>query len=163
MIGEEKKTPINSLNIWVIISVVLAVILISVLAFAVFQPNILGQFSQGGNKAKMVVISSDDAAVKLVDFINEVYGPRFGLVTLKSAAEESGMYKVTITANDQGQLVDQDVYISKDGKFFIPQAFLITDVLDQWSQVKDQVNNPTESPATPEVQAPAPEATNTLE
>lgn len=117
----------NKLNIWLVVSIILAVALIAVLAFY-----------NMGDKEEMIIIPSEEAGDKLLNFINEVYGPQVGLATLKEVVEKSGLYEVSVTLTDQGQPVDQVVFITKDGEFFIPQALEIKEMLSQLEAWKQQ-------------------------
>ncbi|MFA6410821.1 MAG: hypothetical protein WCW26_04590 [Candidatus Buchananbacteria bacterium] len=121
-------------NIWLIVSIVLAVILVIVAGLALAKT--MG--SKTNESGKMVVLSSDDASKKLLSFINEVYGAQVGPATLKGVVETSGLYEVTVTISDSGKDVDQKVYISKDGSLFIPQAMNIADVLTQFKAYQQQ-------------------------
>jgi len=112
---ENKKTIVVRLprvNIWMVFTLVLAVVLVLGLS------GILPIFRTTG----MFVLGSSDAAKKAVDYINENL-VQTGSVTLKSVEEVGGMYKITTTY--QGQEIP--VFLTKDGKYlFVSEPFDIT-------------------------------------
>lgn len=127
-----QPTPMKKpMNIWVIISIVLAIALIGVSVYA-FGPM---KTSQNGS---MVVKSSDQASADLISFINKVYGAQVGNATLKSTSEQSGLYEVALSISANGTPTDQTVYVTKDGKFFIPQVIDIADVSQQFETYQQQ-------------------------
>lgn len=135
-------TPANSkatgkeLNIWMIVSIVLALALIVMIGVVLLKTNLVGKSQSAGGK--MIVLSADQASDKLLKFINEVYGPQVGLATLKGATEANGLYEVTVGITDNGQPVDQKIYVTKDGALFIPQAMNIDDITQQFRTFQAQ-------------------------
>ena len=123
-------------NIWLVISIILAIALVGVVAVTMLQ-----------NKGGVTVLKSDAAGSKLISFINEVYGQQVGTATLKTITDENGLYKVVVTVTQNNAPVDQTVFISKDGKLFIPQALNIEDMSKQFEAYKAQQQNPTTPPA----------------
>lgn len=121
-------------KLWMIVSVVLFIALIAVVAFFAIKPGALPT-SSGSNAP---VIKADDAAASLVDFINKIYSQQVGTATLKSVTEESGLYKVTVGITANGNPVDQEVYLTRDGKLFIPQVIKVDEVLTQYDQYQQQ-------------------------
>ena len=132
-------------KLWMIVSVVLFIALIAVVAFFAIKP---GALSTGGNSAP--VVKADEAANSLVDFINKIYSQQVGTATLKSVTEENGLYKVTVGITANGSPVDQEVYLTRDGKLFIPQVIKVDDVMAQYQQQQQAGTG-----------APAPTNTNT--
>lgn len=120
-------------KLWMIVSVVLFIALIAVVAFFAVKPGALSPSSSNAP-----VVKADDAAASLVDFINKIYSQQVGTATLKSVVEENGLYKVTVGITANGSPVDQEVYLTRDGKLFIPQVIKIDDVLAQYQQYQQQ-------------------------
>ena len=140
----ENKSHKNPLNIWMIISAVLAVVTVVLI---MMWPK--AGAGNGGVKA----ISTDDAGTKLVEFVNKIYGPQIGLSTLKSVETKSGLYQITVTVDNNGQAVDQVVFMTQDGLMFIPQALDITQVESEYETfLQQQGTMPVgeEQPANPE-------------
>ncbi len=109
------------MNAWMIISIILAIALVAVVV----------TLNKGGDPT-FKPVSSQDAGKALISFVNEIYGSQIGISTLKTITEKNGMYQATVTVKNAGQDVDQTVYMSKDGKLFIPQALNIADVTTQY-------------------------------
>lgn len=128
-------------NIWLVISIILMIALISVLATNVFK----------NKQTKLITIPPDQAASKLVDFINKIYGPQVGIATLKSVSEENGLYKVEVKVINNNESIDQTIFITYDGKLFIPQTIDIEDVLAQYEAFQKQQQN-----IQPQTNPPAP-------
>jgi hypothetical protein len=143
------------------IIIVVVIIVVAIAAFAFLKG---GAKNQNGTE-KFAAISSQDAGSKLVSFINEIYGQQIGQVTLKTVTQENGLYKATITLTENGQPVDQNVYISQDGKLFLPQAIVMEDALTQFQALKQQQQAQPQGTAgdvnadTNPTPTPAPEAT----
>ncbi len=68
------------------------------------------------------IVSSQDASVKMIDFINKNILNGQGTATLVSTADESGVYKVKFNVNSQ----EVEWAITKDGKFVFPQTIDLT-------------------------------------
>ena len=120
------KTP---LNIWMIISAVLAVV---VVVLVVMWPK------AGASNGSVKAISTADAGAKLVEFVNKIYGPQIGLSTLKSVETKSGLYQITVTVDNNGQAVDQVVFMTQDGLMFIPQSLDIAQVESEYEAFLQQ-------------------------
>ena len=138
-------------KLWMIVSVVLFIALVAVIGFFATKPGALG----GGNSAP--IVKADDAANSLVDFINKVYAEQVGTATLKSVTEESGLYKVTVGITANGQPVDQEVYVTRDGMLFVPQIIKVDEVMAQYEDFQRQQQAGTGTPAP----VPPPTDTNT--
>lgn len=123
-------------NIWLVISIILAIALVGVVAVMMLQ-----------NKGGITVLTPDKAGSTLISFINKVYGQQVGTATLKTITDENGLYKIVLTVTQNNAPVDQTVYVSKDGKLFIPQALNIEDMLKQFEAYQAQQQNPTTPPA----------------
>lgn len=122
-------------NTWLVVSIILAIALIGVIAVTML-----------GNKGGITVLTPEKAGSSLISFINEVYGQQVGTATLKTITDENGLYKVVVTVTQNNAPVDQTVYISKDGKLFIPQALNIADMQKQFEAYKAQQQNPAGTP-----------------
>lgn len=103
-----------------------------------------------GEKEGITVVKADQAGKILVDFINEVYGPQIGPVTLKEITGKNGLYQVTLTVTNQGQTLDQVVFLSRDSKLFIPQVIDVEQSLAQFRDFQNQAAQPSAAlPAAP--------------
>lgn len=139
------QSPEKKPNVLLIICIILAIALVGLIGFVVYEK--VG--AKGTASPKMAVLSSDQASKDLVDFINEVYGPRIGPVTLKSVSDENGLYKVVLTVTENGAPSDQEVYVTKDGKIFVPQAIDIATMKEQFKTYQAQQEAaPADSAAT---------------
>ena len=128
------KAGANKPNPWLIVSLGLALILLIVLANNYLQPTKNGS-------GDLVVIDSQQAGSDLVDFINQIFGPQIGgTVSLQSVNEVNGIYEVNILASNvpAGQPAEQIVYMTKDGKFFIPQVIDINTVKANFQAAQQQ-------------------------
>jgi protein-disulfide isomerase len=106
MAEEEKKVitiHLPNINLWMIATLVLAVVLIVV-------------YLKGFSVTGLAVLTSQQAANKAIDYINKNL-VQTGTASLVSVEEMSGVYKV-ITSY-QGQQIP--VYVTKDGRFLILQ------------------------------------------
>ena len=120
-------------NLWMVVSIVLAIVLVGVVFTNYFS-----------TKEEMTVLEPDVAGQTLLDFINEVYGAQIGTAVLKEVTPESGLYKVVISLVDPqtSQPVDQTVFLSRDGKYFVPQIVEIGAVLSQFRTIQQQPQAP---------------------
>lgn len=135
-------------NIWLVVSIVLAIALVGVLAANVVKKE------GGDEKGKIVVVEPEKAGGSLLDFINKVYGPQVGTATLKEVTEENGLYKVSLTVVDNtGAPVEQTVFLTRDAKLFIPQAIDIESVLAQFDALQQQQQPAVNTNAASEVPA----------
>lgn len=132
------------MNVWMIVSAVLAIALIIATISAT---------KGGGNDSNFNPISSDEAGNVLINFVNEIYGGQIGQSTLKSVTEKNGLYKIIVNVDNAGQSVEQTVFMTKDGKLFIPQALDMADVSNQY---QDFLNSGQAAPGViaPPVSAP---------
>lgn len=112
----ESKMPGKPMNVWMIISVILLVVLAGVIAAA------LPKFMGGKN-----AVSAKTASDTVLSFVNEIYGAQLGAVTAKgeATAEENNLYKITLVITKDGAPVEESVYVTKDGKTFIPSGAMI--------------------------------------
>ncbi|OGY44550.1 MAG: hypothetical protein A3J62_01110 [Candidatus Buchananbacteria bacterium RIFCSPHIGHO2_02_FULL_38_8] len=129
---ETTQPTASKTNIWMIISIVLAVALIGALATKLPQTD--------NNGDQMTVLSTEQAGQELLSFLNEIYGPQLGTITLQSITEKNGLYEATIGLTDpqQGQAVSEVAFITKDGQLFIPQVINIQEGLNQFRSVQQQ-------------------------
>lgn len=143
-------------NPWIIVSIVLALALVVV--------SLMSFGGLTGSKDKMTVLSSDQAGTQLLAFINQVYSAQVGTAALKSVTEENGLYKVTVTVTNPttNQPEDQPVYVSRDGKLFIPQVIDIdktkTD-FEAFQQQQQQAPADTQGTVTPPTDTTTPQDT----
>lgn len=112
------------MNVWMIVSAVLAIALVVAIVSA----------KGGSGDSDFQPISSDKAGNILIEFVNEIYAGQIGASTLKSVTEKNGMYEIIVTVDNNGQAVDQTVFVSRDGKLFIPQALDMADVRSQYQE-----------------------------
>jgi len=130
--GHHHASPSNALSLsavrnnpWMVVSAVLVVVLIILVASGGF----------GGG------VSGSKAASNLISYIDSLGK---GSATLVNVSEDSGMYLVTVKFQDQ----DIPVYVSKDGKFLIPDRVSIV-VSGNTASISGQVvQQPTEVPKT---------------
>ena len=80
---ETTQPTASKTNIWMIISIVLAVALIGALATKLPQTD--------NNGDQMTVLSTEQAGQELLSFLNEIYGPQLGTITLQSITENNGL------------------------------------------------------------------------
>ena len=116
------------MNVWMIVSAVLAIALIIAIVSAT---------KGGSSDASFKPVSSDEAGNILIGFVNEIYAGQIGQSTLKSVTEKNGMYEIIVTVNSNGQDIDQTVFLTRDAKLFIPQALDINDVQRQYQEFLD--------------------------
>jgi len=127
--SETSKKKSSSPIKWQLATIVLAIILVLVLAFLI---------PQVANGNKITVVKPQEAGASLVDFINKIYGPQLGgTASLGDISEENGIYKISLAIAGSDQ-PDQTVYLTKDGKMFIPQIIDIDDVLTQYTNYQAQ-------------------------
>jgi hypothetical protein len=123
------KKPTKKPNIWLITTVILAIALIAVLAFTL---------PKTGADRGMTVVSAEEAGNTLVDFVNKIYGAQIGVATLKEVNELNGLYAAEVEVIQDGQAVDQTIYITRDAKVFIPQALEMSSMLEQFEAFQQQ-------------------------
>ncbi|MFA6322904.1 MAG: hypothetical protein WCX71_05580 [Candidatus Buchananbacteria bacterium] len=119
------------MNIWLIVSIILAVALIGVIGYS------LSTKLAKGDKG-MKIVKSDEAANTLIGFVNEVYGDRVGTVALKGVTEKNGLYEVTFSMTSNGTPTDQIVFVTKDAKIFIPQVIDMAQMQEQYKAYLQQ-------------------------
>jgi len=119
------------MNVWLIVSIILAIALIAL---------VITNYTGANKGEKIQPISTEDASAKLLDFVNKIYGTQLGTLTVKEVTEENGLYKATFTLTDPttGQPVEQPAFITKDGEKFIPQMIDISEALDQFQALQQQ-------------------------
>ncbi len=147
ILKSESRPQAKQANVWLVTSIILVLILAGVVGFMAYE-------KMGNNTASkgMTVLSADEAAQSLIDFINEVYGERVGQVTLKATADKNGLYEVTLGITENGTPSDQVVYVTKDGKIFIPQ---IIDIATMREQYQAYLQEQAAQPAAPTDTEPA--------
>jgi hypothetical protein len=130
--SESSKTASRPINPWMIATGVLVIVLLAVLAF----DNPLAPKVERANP--------ETSAQALVSFINTIYAGQVGPATLVSTTEEHGLYKVTVKAsNQEGAPITQDVYMSLDGKMFVPEAHEMSEVLMRFEEYQESLKNGT--------------------
>ncbi len=100
---------------WQIISAVLLIVLI------------ITFFKCSGTEEVEGVMTTEEAGQEVMTFINGNLMQPGTEATLDSIAEESGLYKLEISAQDQ----KITSYVTKDGKVFFPQAMELDEVEEQ--------------------------------
>ena len=126
------KIEANKQNPWLIVSIGLGLILLIVLG---------SNYLKSSSKNSLAVVDPQQAGTDLVGFINQVFAPQIGgTVSLQSVNEVNGIYEVNILASNvpAGQPAEQIVYMTKDGKFFIPQVIDINTVKANFQAAQQQ-------------------------
>lgn len=119
-------------NIWPAISILLAIALVVSLS---------GGFSgKLGKSSGSKAIPAEEASDILLNFVNEVYAAQVGISVLKDVTEVNGLYQVTVTVNNPAtnQSIDQVIFVTLNGKMFIPQALNIDDAAGQFRTFLEQ-------------------------
>lgn len=140
-------------NLWMISTIVLAVVLVALIAF-------------GGGKnlftqSKFKVIGTQQGSEVLSGFLQEVYGDKIQ-VTFNDISEENGLYKISAGIKDvkSGQDSNGFLYISQDGKLFIPQPINIDEALAQFRSINAPQPQPSADgsplPSLENAESPAP-------
>ncbi len=111
----------NKTNVWMTVSIVLAIGLVLALAG-----------NRGGSG-----IGTSEAGESLVTFLNTNVVPDGG-VTLKEVIDKGSLYQVNVLYNGQ----DIPVFISKDGKYFIQGATDMTAAADNPANTNTNTNTP---------------------
>jgi hypothetical protein len=135
----KKKEKKSEPNIWLIVSIILAIALVGVLA-TTLKPNMFA--GDKDNASDFIVISKEDASSKLVGFITEVYGAQIGTPTIKEVNEKYGMYEVKMSLIADGQPRDEVTFVTKDGKLFVPNVLIMEEALQQfrdWQTQQQQI------------------------
>jgi glutaredoxin len=115
---EEKKKEgvtikISKTNVWMISTIILAIILVGVL---IRGQGITGQF------VTPTAMSAQDAGKKAIDYINQYLLSGVGNATLDSVKEENGLYNVKLSISGR----QYDSYVTTDGKLFFPSVIDIS-------------------------------------
>ena len=137
----------KSMNVWMIISAVLAVALIISIVTAT-----------QGRDSSLNKISGDQAGSTLISFVNEIYAGQIGQSTLKSVTPKSGLYEVVVTVDNAGQKVDQTVFVSQDGTLFFPQALNMEEVKTQYQAFQQSGQGAVTPPADTQLEGTPPAA-----
>ena len=147
----------QNINPWMISTIVLAIAIVGIFIFG--GKSLLSSF--GGN---IEAIGPQKGSDDLLKFLSEVYGDKVGTVTPTGVAEENGLYKVTVTFAKDGQTSSGDLYITRDGKLFIPQIIGIEDTVTKFREANkppDAVGDanvdasPEDSPAVMDKEKPS--------
>ena len=92
----------------------------------------LGQTGQG-NQA----VSSDQAAQKLLDFVNNIILGGQKKASLLKVLDEDGFYKVSFSVEDQ----EVEWQISRDGRFVFPQVIDLTKTVEPAQETGKEIGN----------------------
>lgn len=125
-INQKKKT-----NTWKILTIVFILLFIAALFTRGFTIlNVTGK----------AALSKDDAKAKADDFIQKYIVLPGITINIDNIAEESGLYRIDITATSGDSTENAKAYLSKDGKLFFLQAIPLDDVdsLLQQQQAQQQ-------------------------
>ncbi len=122
---EAKKE--QNINPWIVSTIVLAIAIVGIFIFG--GKSLFSSF--GGN---IEAIGSKEGSDSLLKFLSEVYGDKVGTVTPSGVTEENGLYKVTVTFAKDSQTSSGDLYITRDGKLFIPQIINIDDTVSKFRE-----------------------------
>jgi hypothetical protein len=101
----------------------------------------------GCSRAKVTVISLEEAKAKSLSFINSNLVQAGQEVTVKDAVEENGLYKIVINMSSGQEVI---TYITKDGGKFFPQ---VMDIAETEKKIADQ-----KASSTPETASTAPKS-----
>ncbi|MBT4277941.1 hypothetical protein HOD96_04315 [Candidatus Falkowbacteria bacterium] len=109
-----------------------------------------------GDKTTEELLTAEEAQKKLTDFINEAYGQSVKGIEVMETEEKSGVYAVTtLITNTNDQTSTSTLYISKDGKFFLPDAIDMEEILQKVAEQKQAQNTPPPAAAdVPKADAP---------
>lgn len=121
---ETKKEPIyKNANFWLAAALV---ILLGAYGIYTQKPDVKSWFQSG--------LSQEQAKTKVEDFVKNNLIQPGSEFSVKSVAEENGLYKVTVSVGQQ-EIVS---YLTKDGKKFFPQVMDIAEVEKQAADAKKQ-------------------------
>ncbi|MEM5868580.1 MAG: hypothetical protein QXL09_01360, partial [Candidatus Aenigmatarchaeota archaeon] len=119
--GEKRSEKTITINIWMLSTILLAIITVAIFFF---RPSV---GTTGYN-----ILSPQDASNKAIKWI-ESYFKANGIdatLTLVNASEsESGLYQFTVKISVGGREDTYTYFVSKDGKYFIPQAISTEELL----------------------------------
>ncbi|MEM5828713.1 MAG: hypothetical protein QW758_01515 [Candidatus Aenigmatarchaeota archaeon] len=119
--GEKRSEKTITINIWMLSTILLAIITVAIFFF---RPSV---GATGYN-----ILSPQDASNKAIKWI-ESYFKANGIdatLTLVNASEsESGLYQFTVKISVGGREDTYTYFVSKDGKYFIPQAISTEELL----------------------------------
>lgn len=113
------KEPIDQIKLWRGVSAVLALLFVGVLVKPIAD---LDQNTKSPN----------EAARSFIETVNKVYAPSVTNAVLGSVEEQHGMYLVKFTVDLDGQTMDQETFLTKDGEYIVPQAIAIADIVAQY-------------------------------
>ena len=123
----------QNINPWMISTIVLAIVVVGIFIFG--GKSLLSSF--GGN---VEAIGTQQGSDNLLKFLSEVYGDKVGTITPTGVIEENGLYKVTVTFAKDGQTSSGDLYITRDGKLFIPQIIDIEDTVSKFREANKPID-----------------------
>lgn len=124
----------EKVNVWFFLSFILVV----ALGFAILKRNTPEELIGPGGETHPIV-DANEAGQELVDFINFAYGDRIDRATLSSVEEESGLYKVNLVLEGQGEVQEGSLYITKDVQLFIPQLINIEEMRQKILSAQNQI------------------------
>ncbi|MEA2089099.1 MAG: thioredoxin domain-containing protein [Patescibacteria group bacterium] len=141
-----KKT--KGFNFWMILFVFLLIVIVILLINKGNVQNIIT------DKNKANTINAEEAGVELKDFINEVYSRGIKNIEITNSEEKSGLYAITaLVTNQSDKTATSTLYITKDGKLFLPDAINIE---EKRAEIAKQATNNQQQPTvdTPKTDKP---------
>jgi len=116
-IGEVKKAPLyKNKNVMLVAAIVVVLAVYGVYTKKIDLSKVKSSFQSG--------LTQEQAKTKVEGFIKDNLVPPGTEVSIKSASEENGMYKVVVSVGKQ----EINSFITRDGKKFFPQAMDIAEV-----------------------------------
>jgi len=144
---ENKKgltVKIPKLNLWMIATVILAGALAFVLAGGW---TLTGQVvSPDGSTG---TLTPEEAANKAIDWISSYYkagGADITITLVDSSETENGIYQFTVKLSSSQGDSEQNLYVTKDGKLFIPQVIETEELIPEQQQPQTQEVPKTDKP-----------------
>ncbi|MBU3934773.1 hypothetical protein KKC00_02330, partial [Patescibacteria group bacterium] len=100
----------------IVLTIIIVVVIVGVTGFSLYFSYSGTGFKIGGGK----VLKAEVAGQKAIDYINNEVLHGQGAVSLTEIKEESGMYKIKIAFEIEGEVQNSDAYLTKDGRYLFP-------------------------------------------
>lgn len=123
----------KSINVWLITTVILGL----ALAWMAFGGGLSKNLpdGKGGNNP---TISAEKAGTDLLVFLNQVYGSTVGEIKSKNVIAQNGLYKVEVEFPQGQTTATSSLYLTMDGKLFVPQVIDVEELKAQSEEAKQQ-------------------------
>lgn len=138
---KSKTKKSKGLNIWMI---ALVFLLIAIVVLLINKGNIKDAITDRNSAPTM---TAEEAGVELKGFINEVYSRGIKNIEVTNSEEKNGLYMITtLITNQSDQTTTSTLYMTKDGKLFLPDAI---DIDEKRAEIVGQTanNNQQQPPA----------------